>query len=101
MSPEEIALTGVILLVALAAIGGIVLLVHLLRTRCPACRKPTLELDLRGSASGTLEGQPLVQMLRCQTCGAEYRRDDKGPMIPKAAWDAGARDELPRATLKR
>ena len=94
-------MVAVCVVFALAAIAGIVLLVRLSRTRCPECRKGTLEIDDREHPGGIVPGVPSALMLRCLACAAEYRRDDKGPLIPKLAWDAGARDELPRATLKR
>jgi hypothetical protein len=90
-----------IVAVAVVAVGAMVLLVHLLRTRCPGCRKPTLELDLRDDPGGSVPGVPTAKMFRCLTCAAEFRRDDGGPLIPKIAWDAGARDELPRAKVHR
>jgi transposase-like protein len=84
-----------------AFVGGVLLVLHLLRLRCPACRKPTLEVDLRDRSDGRIPGAPSAYRFRCQTCGEEFRRQDGGPMIAKAAWEAGAREELPRARVHR
>lgn len=66
------------------------------RPRCPACRGK-LERDRTANAGG-IELTTGGRMYRCTACNAEYRRHhDEGPFIPRAAWDAGAREELPKA----
>lgn len=89
-------------LLIVAAFTGVVLLVlHLLRLRCPTCRKPALEVDLRDRTDGRMPGDASAYRFHCRACGEEFRRQDGGPMIAKAAWDAGAREELPRAKVHR
>lgn len=94
-------LMGVMVVVALAVGVAIVVVVRILRARCPACRKPTLELDLRDHPGGLVAGSTSAMMFRCQSCSAEFRREDNGPLISKDAWDRGAREELPRAKVHR
>ncbi len=91
----------VVLLLAGVAIAGIIILVRLARTPCPRCRTGTLEIDEREHPGGSLPDVPDARRFRCVECREEYCRQAKGPLIPRAAWEAGARDELPRATLKQ
>jgi hypothetical protein len=92
---------GVTLAFAVAAIGAMVVVVLVLRTRCPACRKRGLELDLRANPGGIDGGAPHARQFLCPHCSAEFRRADRGPLIPRSAWEAGAREELPRARVHR
>ncbi len=62
------------------------------RLRCPACRKSLTRSDERTRSAKTF---------RCRACRGEFRRQDGGPLIAKAAWDAGARDALPQAKVHR
>ena len=92
-----------LLVVAIGLAGGGVMVVisYMLRTRCPACRKATLELDLTTNAGGIDQGTN-AKMFRCTSCSAEYRRHPEGgPFIPRSAWEAGAREELPKVHALR
>ena len=94
----------VILVVAIAVVrAGVMVLVGMfVRTRCPACRRPSLALDQRTSAGG-IETQTGATMFRCAACSAEYRRAVNSKiLIPREAWDGGAREAIPQAkTVKR
>ncbi len=81
--------------------GAVLILVRVLRIRCPACLRPRLEVDLRDRDDGHVPGMPRATKFRCRRCRSEFRREDGGPMIPKAAWDTGTRHELPRAKVHR
>ncbi len=90
---------GMTIAIAVGAAGAMLVIARVLRTRCPACRKPGVELDLRTNPGGVDGSSPLVRQFRCPRCSAEFRRDDRGPLIPRAAWEAGAREEIPRARV--
>ena len=67
------------------------------RARCPNCGKAKLDRD-RSANAGGIELATGGRMYRCTGCAAEYRRHhDRGPFIPRAAWEIGVRDELPQA----
>ncbi|MBA2538616.1 MAG: hypothetical protein H0V17_03200 [Deltaproteobacteria bacterium] len=101
MTTDEWWGIGLTIAIAAAAIGVMAVVVQLSRTRCPACRKPGLELDLRASAGGVDDQAPDARQFRCPHCEAEFRREDGGPLIPRSAWEAGAREEIPRARVHR
>ncbi len=91
----------IVVAIGLAAAVMVIVIAYLLRTRCPACRKPTLELDLSENPGGD-EVATGGKMYRCTTCGAEYRRrHNEGPFISRAAWDAGAREAIPKVRALR
>jgi hypothetical protein len=92
---------GMVIAIAGAAAGAMVTIAHVLRTKCPACRKPGLELDLRTNPGGVEDGAPSVRQFLCPRCGAEFRRDPGGPLITRGAWEAGAREDIPRARVHR
>jgi len=90
------------------------------RTKCPACDHPTLrmwsikprtasgsaprsdESDLaHRSAVWPTSGAPGVdhRFYKCDACNAEFGREGKGPLVPKATWDSGGRGDIPRATV--
>jgi hypothetical protein len=79
---------------------AIVMIVSIIRARCPACRRPALERDMRTHRRGIEPGTG-AKMFQCAWCLTEFRRLDRGPLVRKSAWDAGARDELPRARVLR
>jgi hypothetical protein len=86
--------------IVVVALFAIVMIVSILRARCPACRRPALEPDCRLSRDGREAGTG-AKMFQCAFCLTEFRRLDRGPLVRKSAWDAGARDELPRARVLR
>jgi hypothetical protein len=87
--------------VAVGAAFVLVLFVAwLARTRCPACGKPALELDMRDN-SGGVEAGTGARMFQCARCLAEFRRLDKGPLVPRATWEAGGREAPPVAKVVR
>jgi hypothetical protein len=97
--------SGLLALIIVSAVcAGVIAVVvvrWVLRPRCPSCAKATLERD-RTSNAGGIELATGGRMYRCTACAAEFRRHhDEGPFIPRAAWDAGARDELPKAHALR
>ncbi len=100
MSDGEWALIGVTIAIPLVVAVVIVIAQRALRARCPEC-DAALALDIRNNPAGVVWGSPGARMFRCKSCGAEYRRENRGPLIPKTAWDAGARVGLPRATVLR
>ncbi len=86
-------------LFALVGAGAIMLVVMVIaRVRCPRCRQPTVELDVREDFAGVDRESGAIKF-HCISCGAEFRRQDKGPMIDRDAWDAGARDPIPAARV--
>lgn len=94
---------GKLIIVGIGLVGAglVFILVYFLRTRCPACRKPTLELDLRTNPGG-VDVHTGGRKFRCTACRAEYRRaDEGGPFITREAWEAGARDAIPKAQARR
>ncbi len=101
MTTDEWWGVGLTIAIAAAAIGVMVVVVAMLRTRCPACRKLGLELDLRTNPGGIDARTPATKQFRCPSCEAEFRREDGGPLIPRSAWEAGARQEIPRAKVHR
>jgi hypothetical protein len=66
---------------------------------CPACSTRALRCvaTRRMWASGG-DGY-LERMYRCTGCNAEFMQRGKGALVPKAAWDGGARGELPEARV--
>jgi hypothetical protein len=70
------------------------------RATCPACGKKTLRM--RSLVRGHVwppRGRPIDESLhRCDACGSEFGRENDGPLVPKQAWDEGARGEIPKAT---
>ena len=101
MSDGEWALIGVTIAIPLAVAIVIVVAHRVVRARCPECTAP-LVLDVRNNNhAGVVWGSPGARMFRCKNCGTEYRRENRGALISKTAWDAGARVGLPRATLVR
>jgi hypothetical protein len=71
------------------------------RTRCPACDHPTLSMrSLQRGVVWPPKGRPVDQSFyKCDACNAEFGREGKGPLVPKHAWDAGQRGEIPKATV--
>jgi DNA-directed RNA polymerase subunit RPC12/RpoP len=70
------------------------------KTRCPACKTQTLAIKslTRGHVWPPPDGKPIDETLyACRTCGAEFGREGNGPLIPRHAWDAGAREAFPAA----
>jgi hypothetical protein len=86
--------------ISIVVIGGIVVFVGLVQQRCAACRKPALELDTRDNPGG-IDTATGAHAFRCTRCGAEYRRLERGPFIPREAFEAGARDALAAAKVVR
>jgi hypothetical protein len=76
------------------------LLIWFIRPRCPVCRGKTVELDTRDHVGG-IEVATGGKMMQCLQCGADLRCAEGGPLIPKAAWDSGAREALPPARVLR
>jgi len=69
------------------------------RLTCPACGERTLRLrSLVRGHHWPPQGRPIDESLhRCDACGAEFGRENDGPLVPKQAWDEGARGEFPKA----
>src|SRR5258705_9932305 len=70
--------------------------------RCPACRERTLVVRslVRGRVWPPVNRTPIDETLyRCEACGAEFGREGRGPLIPRHAWDAGAREAFPAARV--
>jgi hypothetical protein len=82
--------------VGITVVGG--LMVAMSRKHaCPACRARTLAVDTRPNAGG-IDLATGGRLYRCLQCGVELvRHHDKGPFIPRAAWDAGSRTVPPVA----
>lgn len=86
-------------LAALIALG------RLRRERCPSCHGRTLEpcgffrateVDDAGRRFPSYWTEH-----RCTACGAELCRYNGGELIPKHAFEAGAREAVPRAAVVR
>jgi hypothetical protein len=73
------------------------------REPCPTCQHKALrQREVRRATVELADGRtaPAVHVfLRCDTCHAEFWRRDRGGLVPKAAWDAGAREPLATATI--
>jgi hypothetical protein len=73
------------------------------RDRCPACgdRRLTFVSLTRGAIWPPAQRPADTSLHRCEACGLELCRAGDGPLIPRAAWDAGQRDAvaLPTATV--
>jgi hypothetical protein len=70
------------------------------RTTCPGCGEQALRMrKLVRGLTWPPRGRPVDESFhRCDACGAEFGRENSGPLVPKQAWDEGARGEIPRAT---
>ncbi len=72
------------------------------RDVCPACdRKQLVLVALTRGTTWPPKGAPKdTSVHRCKACGLEVCREGEGPLIPKAAWDAGERTAIaiPKAT---
>jgi hypothetical protein len=72
---------------------------------CPGCRARGLESDPNAGHLGTAvndrgERYPYsLSAYRCVACGAEWREYNNNGLVPKEAYDAGAREPIPTATL--
>jgi predicted RNA-binding Zn-ribbon protein involved in translation (DUF1610 family) len=66
---------------------------------CPDCGKRALRCVATRSVWLSSGGGHIERMYRCTACGAQLMRRGKGPLVPKASWDGGARGELPEARI--
>jgi hypothetical protein len=70
---------------------------------CPLCRARAVAAC--GAVLATTRGddgrwRPAHETsYRCGACGAELRALNDGPLIAREAWDAGAREDIPRARV--
>jgi transposase-like protein len=90
-----IALVGAVL------IGGILLLVILFaleRKKCPVCQRRRVAMRF---TDGYTDGETNIVSYRCKKCRTEFRTFNGGPLIPREAFDDGAREPLPQAKVRR
>jgi len=74
---------------------------------CPSCRERGLESDM--TAGGLYTGADeagrrypfSISAYRCTACGAEFRQYNNNGMVPKEAFDKGAREPIPEATVRK
>jgi hypothetical protein len=68
---------------------------------CPTCRAKALTWIGYATprTARTCVPQPEDRHYRCAACHAEFCRRDRGGLVGKAAWDAGARDAIPIARV--
>lgn len=71
---------------------------------CPSCAAPevaAIDAVLETARDERGKWQPRhVTRYECRGCAAQFARLNRGPLIPKHAWDAGARDAFPMATVR-
>lgn len=65
------------------------------RSACPACHEPGLQVV--GVRRVFANGASIERMFRCRECKADFMQLAKGPLVPKAEWDAAG--AATRATL--
>ena len=68
--------------------------------RCPACgeRKLVMKRLVRGHEWPPPSGTPIDETIyQCGACGGEFGREGGGALIPKHAFEAGAREPLATA----
>ena len=83
-------------------IGGIAyVLPALVRPHCPVCVRRSAKLVARRRGYDRDDGRATYFEARyaCTSCSAELVQRDGGPLITKAAWEAGMRDAPPTATV--
>ncbi len=100
---------GLWLLTVLVGTGVVLVVVYVCNRprQCPACGVKALEhvgtrLVLFNVAPGGRRPPepPEERNYRCSACSAEFFRQGKGALVGKDAWEAGARDTIPRARAK-
>ena len=70
---------------------------------CPVCGEPAVVasggvLATKRDESGHWIPQHEMKF-RCGACSADLCALNNGPLVTREAWDAGAREEFPRATV--
>lgn len=99
-----------LVLAFLAGLGGMgyvinAIAIHRRRTRCPSCGARTLDTyDFLRPNQVDVAGKHFPASWskhRCSSCGAAFMRYDRGGLITKEAFEAGARAALPEATVVR
>jgi hypothetical protein len=84
----------------ISVIGGLMYAMSR-RKVCPSCGKRGLAIDVRHHAGG-IELFSGGRLYRCTACETELvRHHDRGPFVPRALWDTGARDIVPAARVVR
>ena len=72
--------------------------------RCPTCRARAIVIVgavLATRRDGNGQWRPAHETsYRCRACGGEFRALNAGPLIARAAWDDGAREDIPRAIAR-
>lgn len=101
-----------LLLSMLAVIaGGVVLYGAMLllasrKGRCPSCGKRALETNPHEGGLGTgsdAKGQRFpysLEVARCGACQVEWRNYNNNGWVTKQAYDAGATEPIPSATVR-
>ena len=96
-------LIGLVLFGLLAVCVYLVAMIVVVRIngRCPRCGVRRLAIEPNSVKTGRGPNGPfLLECYRCGECGGQFRRLNRGGLITKEAWDAGAREPLPTATAK-
>ena len=66
------------------------------RKKCPVCTRRAVAMRFTDGYSR--DGVHIVSF-RCKQCRAEFRTLNGGPLIPRDAFDRGAREPVPQARV--
>ncbi len=82
--------------VVLIGIAVLSILFAIERKKCPSCQRRAVAMRF---TDGYSNGEINIVSFHCKQCREEFRTLNGGPLIPRHAFDLGAREPVPQARV--